>query len=334
MARALSARRPLAWGVGCAVVSLLVACGEEPMPVPSATYETEHFLIIDFAQLDDPAIQVVQARLEMEFERVSQALPTFTPPAQLLARIVPGNGTPFVTPAESSLTLWGDSLTLDYLPHQLTHLFTRYVRRAFLEEGLAVYVTELLLPDLPTVHPYRGQTPHAWVSLFEDHGSTIPLLTAFGATNLGYNVNGSTFDASSKAAASPVGWSRRMAGMRGGSCSRWTISPPRWGRTRRSSKACGSRRREAGIPRRSRARRPWGPSGCGRSFGAPGPAGNRWRPGSPAPRRCRTPPPESECGSDRRHKRTRHRQRIVAQAFAGADRRPGRGMDRAPSGVE
>jgi hypothetical protein len=187
------------------------------MPVPSATYETEHFLIIDFAQLDDPAIQVVQARLEMEFERVSQALPTFTPPAQLLARIVPGNGTPFVTPAESSLTLWGDSLTLDYLPHQLTHLFTRYVRRAFLEEGLAVYVTELLLPDLPTVHPYRGQTPHAWVSLFEDHGSTIPLLTAFGATNLGYNVNGSTFDASS--------W---QIFVEGGSFTRWVVETHGW----------------------------------------------------------------------------------------------------------
>jgi len=53
-----------------------------------------------------------------------------------------------------------------------------------------------VIPTSIITHPYRGQPPHAWVSLFEANGSTIPLVTALGATNLGYDYLGSSVDAS------------------------------------------------------------------------------------------------------------------------------------------
>jgi hypothetical protein len=187
--------RALALGASLAAAA---ACSETVAPpAPSITYETEHFVILDDGSgLDSVTVVALAARLELELERVGQVLTGLTPPALITARVRPGFGLPYVTASDSSLTLWSDTLALDYLPHQLTHLYTRYARREFVEEGLAVYVSELLLPDVGTVHPYRGQPPHAWVSLFQIHGSLIALSPAYAATNLGYALEGSTFDAS------------------------------------------------------------------------------------------------------------------------------------------
>jgi hypothetical protein len=141
-------------------------------------------------------IASLQLRLETEYARVAQALPDFPAPDSLTFNILVGAGIPFVTLSERSLNQWAENLAPDYIPHQLTHLFTGYPRRAFLEEGLAVYVTEVLLPDSRTVNPYRGQPPHAWVALFDASGSLISLYTAFRASGFSYSYQGSSADAS------------------------------------------------------------------------------------------------------------------------------------------
>lgn len=204
--------------VGPLGLVLLAACGEiVPPPPAAARYDTEHFLIVDEAGLDTATIEVLKERLELEFRRVGETLPELTPPARITAQVREGLGLPYVTPAESSLTIWSDSLALAFLAHQITHLYTRYLQREFLEEGLAVYVTELLLPDDRTVHPYRGQPPHAWVSLFQIHASLIRLSPAYAATNLGYALEGSTFDASA--------W---QLFIEGGSFARWVVETYGW----------------------------------------------------------------------------------------------------------
>jgi hypothetical protein len=199
----------------------LAACGDPPVVAPplveDVVYETQHFVIRDGGELDSATVDSLEARLELEYERVAAALPVLVPPERLTVRILAGNGIPFVTPGDLSLSQWADALALDYLPHQLTHLFTGYLRGGFLEEGLAVYLTELLLPDARGVNPYRGQPPHAWVTLFQDFGSTISLFTAYRASGFSYSFSGSSADASA--------W---QVHIEGGSFVRWVIETYGW----------------------------------------------------------------------------------------------------------
>lgn len=207
-------------GVLAGAVLALAACGDPPVappPVEEVVYETQHFVIRDGAGLAASTVDSLEARLELEYERVAAALPALTPPEQLTVRILAGGGIPFVTPGDGSLSQWAEGLSPDYFPHQLTHLFTGYLRGGFLEEGLAVYVTELLLPDSRTVNPYRGQAPHAWVALFEQFGSTISLFTAYRAAGFSYSFTGSSADASA--------W---QVHVEGGSFVRWVVETYGW----------------------------------------------------------------------------------------------------------
>jgi len=219
-ARRKRARVPCHRGVVAGALLALLACGDPPVappPVEEVVYETQHFVIRDGAGLAASTVDSLEARLEVEYERVAAALPVLVPPERLTVRILAGGGIPFVTPGEGSLSQWAEALSPDYLPHQLTHLFTGYFRGGFLEEGLAVYLTELLLPESRMVNPYRGQPPHAWVSLFERFGSTISLFTAYRAANFSYSVSGSSADASA--------W---QVHVEGGSFVRWVVETYGW----------------------------------------------------------------------------------------------------------
>ncbi|HET7039861.1 MAG TPA: hypothetical protein VFH97_08225 [Gemmatimonadales bacterium] len=202
------------------VVACAAACGDEPAPAdpgpPEHVYETANFTIVDQSELSAEQVDTLGARLELELVRVGQVLPDLPRPPRITVYVLAGAGIPFVTAAENSLSQWRASLDLDYLPHQLTHLHTGYPRRPFLEEGLAVYVSELVLPGV-AVNPYRGQPPHAWMTLFESNGSTISLFTAYRADNLGYAYNGSTADASA--------W---QLFIEAGSFTRWVVETYGW----------------------------------------------------------------------------------------------------------
>ncbi len=181
------------------VVAALWACSEptDPGPEPPAVYETARFRIVDSTRSPQPLIDSIADRLESELDRVLALLPEFPEPDTVWTlMLVDGKGMGFVDLTDASLWQWLDDLDLDYLPHQLTHLLTGYARRPFLEEGLAVWATEQLLPGNSTVHPYRGQPPHAWVSLFQDANSQIPIGVMWSAFNLGYAYDGSSADAS------------------------------------------------------------------------------------------------------------------------------------------
>jgi hypothetical protein len=176
------------------------ACGGEPSapePEPPAVYETARFRIVDSTHAPQALIDSIADLLESELDRVLALLPEFPAPDTVWTfMLVDGTGMGFVDLSDMSLWQWRGDLQLDYLPHQMTHLLSGYNRRPFLEEGLAVWVTEELLPGNRTVHPYRGQPPHAWVSLFQEAGSQIPIGVMWGAVNLGYAYDGSSADAS------------------------------------------------------------------------------------------------------------------------------------------
>lgn len=207
------------WFSACALGTALHGCSSDSSlnePVtPTAFYNTEHFLIADDANASQNIIDTVKARLEYEYDRVGQFLTEFEQgPERLVFQIQPGKGIPFVTPADLSITQWYDDgkLQLEYLPHQITHMWTGYTRRLFLEEGLAVYVTEELVGNGETINPYRQQRPHAWVSLFEQNDSRVSLFTAFRTGGFVYSFRGSESDA--------VAW---QVFLEAGSFTRWVV---------------------------------------------------------------------------------------------------------------
>jgi len=181
-------------------VLLLTACGDITPPDPATepvTYATARFTIEDYAGLPVADVESLAVRLELDFDRVAARVPGFLPPPlPVTFRIEAGAGIPFVTPGQNRLTQWGEAPRPEYFSHQLTHLFTRYLRTNFIEEGLAVWVSEQLVLAGEQPDPYREQPPHAWVSLFDRHGSAISLFAALRADNLGHDYLGSTADAS------------------------------------------------------------------------------------------------------------------------------------------
>lgn len=177
-------------------VAVGACAGDEPTGLPAPTrHESARFALLDFTEAPQELIDSMLARLELEYDRVDAFLPEFVNPDSILAQILPGNGIPFVTIGSLELVQFRDDLAFDYFVHQLTHLWTRYTRRPFLEEGIAVYATEVLLPDAETVNPYWRQVPHAWVSLFDATGSLIGLDSVYNAANLDYAYRGSVTDA-------------------------------------------------------------------------------------------------------------------------------------------
>jgi hypothetical protein len=187
----------LVWAAGLAPVMGLVACSETPQAPEPTVYYTARFVILDESNAPQDLIDTIGAHLESELDRTAAFLPEFPIPTDTMVfHLLDGSGLPYVSPGTLELTEWRDDLALEYLPHLFVHLLTGYTHLSFLEEGIAVYATEVLEPDSRVTHPYRGQPPHAWVSLFEANGSTIPLSTALAAENLGYDYGGSSPDAS------------------------------------------------------------------------------------------------------------------------------------------
>jgi hypothetical protein len=163
-----------------------------------AVYHTPHFRIVDSAGVSTAVMDSLLAVVEVDYELVRAFLPEFPPPDTVLLVIPTGPGLPFIVRGTRRIGQYlnNQTLSLDYIPHQLAHVWTGYQRRVFLEEGLAVYVTTQLVPPDEHPEPYRTQSPHAWTSLFAANGSEIPMATAFGADNVGFDLAGSSADAS------------------------------------------------------------------------------------------------------------------------------------------
>ncbi len=211
--------RAVGWLAASALVGAACAtdAGTGPGVPPPTVYETTHFVIVDEAGTPATVIDSLGVRLEAEYLRVAAALPTQPAPARITFRILVGRGIPFVTPGSFVIAQWAEDLAPEYVVHQLTHLFTRYRRSPFFEEGLAVYLTELLLPDDRTVNPYRGQPPHAWVSLFQRETTLVSLFSAVRAGDFVFSYSGSASDA--------FAW---QVFVQAGSFTRWVIDTYGW----------------------------------------------------------------------------------------------------------
>jgi hypothetical protein len=179
------------------MAALAIACGEPGTePIPFVQYESQHFVLLDYAETPASLADSLLQRLEFDYTKVVEFLPTFEAPASIVANILPGWGLPFMTRGDGELNQWANNLVFDYNVHLLIHILTDYTKSEFFEEALAVYGTEVLVPDSRTVEPYRGQVPHAWMALFAEHQTVIPLATLYEAENVVYDPEGSYVDAS------------------------------------------------------------------------------------------------------------------------------------------
>jgi hypothetical protein len=182
---------------------VVLACGDmagptTPTPVVSR-YATSHFVIVDSAGASAGLIDTLKTALEDSYTKVGAFLPEFSPPPDAITMYIePGDGLPGISASANAMAQFYNEgvLSLSYLPHQLTHLWTRYQRSGFVEEGLAVYVTTKLVPLDSHPDPYRTETPHEWTSLFSMKGSAIDLATAYVAQGFQFDLGGSSPDAS------------------------------------------------------------------------------------------------------------------------------------------
>ena len=187
-------------GLSASLATLLtvLACGEEPTSAlgEPERYVSARFVLYDFSRAPTALVDSMLSRLEVDYARVGDFLADFEAPEFITANLLPGNGIPYVEPFEGTLTQFRNDLAFDYFVHQLTHLWTGYARRPFLEEGIAVYATERLLPGVERASPFYRQPPHAWVSLFQANDALIALPVTWSASNFSWSYNGSTADAS------------------------------------------------------------------------------------------------------------------------------------------
>lgn len=177
------------------LAAVALACGDATGPAEPNRYRSDHFAVVDSARLEPAAVDAFLAGLERDYGLVAGFLPAFEPPDSIVAYIRPGSGLPYMTIGIWELAQWAGRLAPDYNVHLLIHIFTGYEKSDFLEEGIAVYGTEVLVPESRTVDPYRAQAPHAWVSLFAQHETLIPLPTAWSTRDQFYDPRGSTADA-------------------------------------------------------------------------------------------------------------------------------------------
>lgn len=187
----------------CRIVASLaalaaVACGEEPITAlrDPARFESPRFVLYDFSNAPQSLIDSMLSRLELDYQRVAEFLPDFEAPRFVVANILPGNGIPYVEPFQLTMNQFRNDLSFEYFVHQLTHLWTGYTRRPFLEEGIAVYATEHVLEGVEEASPFYRQPPHAWVSLFQANDALIALPVTWSASNFDWSYSGSTADAS------------------------------------------------------------------------------------------------------------------------------------------
>ena len=182
---------------------MVLACrdvvGSDTPAVVVVQYSTPHFRIVDSAGASAGLIDTVKAALEDAYAKVGAFLTEFSPPSDTIVLFIQrGNGLPSINASALAIGQFynGGVLSLSYFPHQLTHIWTGYQRRGFMEEGLAVYVTSKLVPAESHPDPYRAASPYEWTSLFAMKGSAIDLATAFDASGFQFDLGGSSPDAS------------------------------------------------------------------------------------------------------------------------------------------
>jgi hypothetical protein len=134
------------------------------------------------------------ADLEEERARVSRFLRREAP-TRIVVWVEDGNRVANASGGKLNLYAQHGQIYAGAAAHELVHLTTGYTALPFLEEGLAVYVSEELDPDLTNLFPQVGQPVDAWVELFRRRDTLIPLDVAFRTQRFDWNLDGLPRDA-------------------------------------------------------------------------------------------------------------------------------------------
>jgi hypothetical protein len=159
-----------------------------------ATLGTEHFVIQNSSSAPREALIALGAELEEERLRVSRFLRREVP-TRIVVWVEDGNRVANVAGGRLNLYAQHGQIYTGAAAHELVHLTTGYTALPFLEEGLAVYVSEELDPHLTNLFPQVGQPVDGWVELFRRRDTLIPLEVAFRTQRFDWNLDGSPRDA-------------------------------------------------------------------------------------------------------------------------------------------
>jgi hypothetical protein len=132
--------------------------------------------------------------LEVERLRVGQFLRRDVP-TRVVVWVEDGNRIANVFGGRLNLYAQHGRIYTGAAAHELVHLTTGYTSTPFLEEGLAVYVSEVLDPYRTDLFPQYGQPLDTWIELFRRQSTVMPLDVAFRTQRFEWNVEGSPRDA-------------------------------------------------------------------------------------------------------------------------------------------
>lgn len=177
--------------IGCALIVLLAGYGARG---DGTILESQHFAIQNMSGATDQELQDFASTLERAYADVAKILGK-TPPGSIWVSLEDRRAIPSARGGKLAFYHYGGSIQAGAAPHEIVHLTTGYTSSPVIEEGLAVYVAEALAPHARTLFPQFGQRVDAWMALFHQQGTLIPLERVLETISFPWNLDGSPADA-------------------------------------------------------------------------------------------------------------------------------------------
>jgi len=176
--------------VGLIQLTAYVAGAQHPGPTPISS---GHFVIDNRSNATPGELNAFLKVLNSAWDGVAHRLGK-EPPSTIQVVLEEGRG---VTNSRNGLlTFYRANDLRDYFvapPHELVHLTTGYVSDHHIEEGLAVWIAHALEPLETRLFPQFAQSLDAWVTLYLENGTLLPLRRAL-RDPLDFDINGSVGD--------------------------------------------------------------------------------------------------------------------------------------------
>jgi hypothetical protein len=158
-----------------------------------AIFHSQHFAIHNMSGATAQELQDFTAILEHAYAGVTRFLDK-APPSAIRVSLEDRHAIPSAQGGKLAFYRYGGRIQAEAAAHEIVHLTTGYTSSPVIEEGLAVYVAEALAPHTRTLFPQFGQPVDAWVVLFHQQGTLLPLEHVLNTLSFPWNLDGSPED--------------------------------------------------------------------------------------------------------------------------------------------